>query len=359
MEGTHMKVVCYSSFTFAYLNRARVLFQSVRRHHPEWHTVALITDVPPKGFKWRKDEPFDEIVYVDDLGIPDLKRWLFRHDVIEVCTAVKGPFLLQACDRDADVVIYLDPDTCLFERLDPLLEHLESDWDICLTPHQLQPDQKREAVIDNEITSLKTGIYNLGFVAIRTRGEGRRMAQWWNDRLLSFCYDDIPNGLFVDQRWCDHVPGLFDRVKIIRDPGYNVASWNLSHRTVSIDPDGRVRVNGEPLRFWHFTKLGPLGDTMTKKYAEDNFQVYELWNWYRDQIAAATSASVPARYWAYGHYDSGQLIDKPHRELYRHRKDLQLAFPDPFDTRRGGYLNWLQGEGLAVVEGEQGIVDTR
>jgi len=29
-----VKVLCYSSFTFSYLNRARVLFQTVRRFHP-------------------------------------------------------------------------------------------------------------------------------------------------------------------------------------------------------------------------------------------------------------------------------------------------------------------------------------
>ena len=66
-----MKVVCYSSFTFGYLNRARVLFESVKRFHPDWHCVALITDVPPEDFEWRDDEPIDEIVYAKDLGIPE------------------------------------------------------------------------------------------------------------------------------------------------------------------------------------------------------------------------------------------------------------------------------------------------
>ena len=45
-----MKVLCYSSFTFSYLNRARVLFQTLRRFHPEWELVALMTDRPPHGF---------------------------------------------------------------------------------------------------------------------------------------------------------------------------------------------------------------------------------------------------------------------------------------------------------------------
>lgn len=344
-----MKVLCFSSFTFGYLNRARVLFASVKRHHPDWHCVGLITDEPPPGFEWRANEAMDEIVYAKDLDIPDYRRWLFKHDVVEVCTAVKGPYALHACLLSYDAVIYLDPDTCLFSSLEPVLEAL-STCDIALTPHQLRPDSGRQAIIDNEVTSLKTGIYNLGFLAIRTSGEGRRMAQWWNDRLLSFCYDDIPNGLFVDQRWCDHVPSFFERVAILRDPGLNVASWNLSHRTVTVDHDGRVLVNGSPLRFWHFTKLGRVGDTMTRRYAKGNFPVYELWAWYRQQVQAATVTSIPSGYWAFGHFESGIPIPKAARELYRHRIDLQQAFGDPYKSGRGSFEEWLCNEGLLDLE---------
>lgn len=347
-----MKVLCFSSFTFGYLNRARVLFSSVKRHHPDWQCVGLITDEPPPGFEWRDDECMDEIVYASDLEIPERRRWLFKHDVIEVCTAVKGPYAAQACDMDYDAIVYLDPDTCLFNPLTPVLEALES-ADIALTPHQLTPDSKRQAIVDNEVTSLRTGIYNLGFLAIRTSGEGRRMARWWSDRLLSFCFDDIPNGLFVDQRWCDHVPSFFEKVAILRDPGLNVASWNLSQREVRIDHSGQARVNGSPLRFWHFTKLGRVGDTMTRRYARQNFPVYELWSWYRQQVQEATSASIPQNYWAYGHFESGTPIPKTARELYRHRIDLQQAFGNPYASGQGSFEEWLRHEGLLGSEPNQ------
>jgi len=342
-----MKVLVYSSFTFSYLNRARVLYQTLRRFHPDWELVALITDKPPKGFRLDlKREPFDRVVWAQDLGIPDFPAWMFRHDVVEVCTAVKGPFIHLACASGADVVIYLDPDTALFAPLDPLIEML-GDHDILLTPHLIDPNTDRTAILDNDVSASRTGIFNLGFVAIRTTGEGARFARWWNDRLLEFCFDDIPNGLFVDQRWCDHVPALFDRVKVVRDAGYNVASWNLSQRRVDISQDGNITVNGAPLRFWHFTKLGPTGDMMTKKYAGDNFQVYEIWHWYKRQVTLATDPKIPERYWFYGHYADGQPIPRDHRLLYRHRGDLQAAFPDPYAVGEGSYLAWLEGEGLA------------
>jgi hypothetical protein len=340
-----MNVLCYSSFTFTYLNRARVLFRTLRRFHPEWTLAALITDRPPEGFAFDPaNEPFDRLVWAGDLDIPQFEAWLFKHDVVEACTAVKGPFISEACDWGFDAVIYLDPDTALLGGLDPLVDWL-GEHDILLTPHLIDANTDHAAILDNDLSASRTGIFNLGFVAIRTHGEGRRFAEWWRDRLLRYCYDDMPNGLFVDQRWCDHVPALFDKVKVIRDPGYNVASWNLSTRTVEVGKDGRITVNGAPLRFWHFTKLGPLGDTMTRRYAGRNFPVYEIWAWYRREVAKATDPAIPERWWAYGTYEDGRPIAKQERVLYRERVDLQQAFPNPFASGQGSFQAWLETEG--------------
>jgi hypothetical protein len=341
-----MKVVCFSSFTFAYLNRARVLFSTLRRFHPDWTLVALVTDHPPLGVPIALEpELFDRIVYAEDLEIPNFRSWIFQHDVVEACTAVKGPFVTRACSGDADVVIYLDPDTALFSRLDPVLEILESS-EIVLTPHLLSPETTRNAVLDNEISALKTGIFNLGFIALRTSEEGRRFARWWRDRLLEHCFNDVARGLFTDQRWCDHVPVFFEGVKILRDPGYNVASWNLNGRRIAIGPDGSATVNGSPLRFWHFTKLGPTADAMTQRYARDNYPVYEIWSWYRREVKKHTDDRIPDGYWAFGSYVDGTPIPKSDRLLYRTRPELQAEFPDPFLCGAGSYRAWLaQGRG--------------
>ena len=76
-----------------------------------------------------------------------------------------------------------------------------------------------------------------------------------------------------------------------RDPRYNVASWNLPHHTLRITGAGEVFANDSPLRFFHFTKLGPLGDAMTERFAGDNIEVYEIWAWYKAAVRAASSVS--------------------------------------------------------------------
>src|SRR5690606_8750999 len=131
---------------------------------------------------------------------------------------------------------------------------------------------------------LQYGVFNLGFVAVSNDSEGLRFASWWAERLFDWCHDRLDIGIFVDQKWCNLVPCFFDNVKISRDPGYNVASWNLSQRRISFSNKGELLVNDSLLRFFHFTKLGPIGDAMTERYAASNIEVYEVWRWYRDEI---------------------------------------------------------------------------
>lgn len=338
-----MSTVCFTSITFSYLNRARVLGQSLRRFHPDWQLVLVLTDKAPAGFPFDpSNEPYDTVLYAEELGIPQFHSWLFKMNVVEACTAVKGAVLDRLLSDGAQRVFYLDPDIAVFNSMQPLVDDL-GPHAVLLTPHQLAPDDEYQAIIDNEICSLAHGTYNLGFVAVHNDGDGRAFARWWRDRCLEFCYDEKSRGLFVDQKWCDLAPALFDRVRILRDPGCNVASWNLSRRRITFTQDGECRVNEDfPLRFFHFTKLGPIGDTMTRRYAKDNVEVFELWAWYKRQIASSTDERIPSSYWYYGVFSNGDVIPESARHLYRHRKDLQAAFPDPFLA--DGFKAWWDAE---------------
>ena len=341
-----MTVHAFSSFSYSYLNRARVLAEGLKRLHPDWVLWAVLTDKTPEGMvhDWSR-EAYDRVLTAEDLFGERTEGWLFGHDIVEACTAVKGAAACRIMDEpDCEKLFYFDPDIAIFNPLDDLSGLLDH-HDILLTPHQISPEPSnaRQAIRDNEITSLSHGAYNLGFVAFANRAEGRRCAEWWSDRLRDWCHDRRDIGLFVDQKWCDLIPCFFDSVFIHRDPGCNVASWNLSHRSLAIDESGEIQVNGVPLRFYHFTKLGPVGDTMTQRYARDNTEVYELWAWYRQAVAEATDDRVPEGYWHYKTFDDGTLIPPEVRRLYRERKDLRAAFPRPRSVE-DGFFGWLVAE---------------
>ncbi|WP_310621706.1 hypothetical protein [Flexibacterium corallicola] len=340
-----MAIHAFTSCSFSYLNRARVLASSLRRVHPDWTIWLVLTDKEPENFTLDlSNEDYDQVLTAEELFGEETEQWLFGHDIVEACTAVKGRASTHILDKsDCEKLFYFDPDIAVFNDMNDVVSLLD-EYSIVLTPHQTEPDPKdhKTAIRDNEITSLDYGVFNLGFVAIKSDHEGRRFAQWWDERLTDWCHDRLDIGLFVDQKWCNLVPCFFDRVKVLRDPGYNVASWNLSHRTMHYDEDGNALINGVPLRFYHFTKLGPVGDAMTQRYAKNNTEIYELWWWYQNQVIVASEAGIPKGWWYYGTFDNGTKIPKAVRELYRRRKDLQKAFCEPLRTGTNSYYSWVE-----------------
>lgn len=347
-----MRIHAYTSFTYCYLNRARVFAATLRKYHPDWVIWAVLCDKEPEGFDidWATED-FDRVLTVEDLLGERADSWMFGMDVVEACTAIKGVAMKRIlAEDDCQKLLYFDPDIALFNPVDNIVDALE-EFSIVLTPHQIDFEQKddKAAILDNEICSLIHGVFNLGFIAIRNDKEGIRFSEWWADRLFDWCYDEKNIGLFVDQKWCDLVPCFFDNVLVLRDPGCNVASWNISQRKMTFDKDGMALVNGKILRFFHFTKLGAVGDMMTMRYAKDNIEIYELWRWYRDAVVSNTDPRIPNKYWHYGFFDNGVKIPKTARKLYRDRSDLRNNFKNPFHVDNG-YYGWLEAEAQILKE---------
>jgi len=336
---------CYTSITSNYLPKARVLASSVKRVDPSTGFHLVLSDDPPAGFDLAA-EPFDSVIRVDDLPIENRAAWVFKHTVVELCTAVKGVAALEILRRfPGSQVYYFDPDMVVFGGLDDLSAALAAS-SIVLTPHLTDPETTRMGILDNEISALRHGIYNLGFLGVNgASGEGRRFLQWWADRLLEFCYDDIAGGLFTDQRWVDLAPGFFDGVGVLRDPQYNVATWNLSNRVATGSLEAGILVNGRPLGFYHFSGFDAgAQEVMLKRYGTSSPVLFALREWYIAECRKNGQDALGKLPSKYSRYANGEPVAKAHRLLYRAREDLQAAFPDPFDTSdvNRSYLHWFR-----------------
>jgi hypothetical protein len=337
-------MLVYTSITKSYLPKARVLAKSVKKFHPDWEFVLLYSDSLPADFKL-EEEPFDDILFAEHLGIPNWKAWAFGHAIVELCTAVKGPAAeLLAQRAGVNKIMYIDPDIKVFSSLSTLESQLDQ-YEILLTPHLLDMESDINAIQDNEISALKHGVYNLGFFAARTSGQGLDFIRWWAERLRLFCRDDIPAGLFTDQRWCDLAPAFFSGLGIVRDRGCNVATWNIAHRCLSKDNAGDFFVAGVPLRFYHFTSYDSgAGFGMLKKYATNQTVAHELWDVYGKDLVAEGHGDARYTGWHYGQFDNGETISREARRLYQARTDLQKAFPDPYSVVQPCFLSWWKSE---------------
>ena len=344
-----MAVHVFTSITSNYLPKARVLAQSVKRHLPDCVFHLLLVDTVPIGFDIRR-EPFDYLIPIEELGVGNADQWIFQHTVVEACTGVKGFGLKRLLARkDCDAVLFLDPDIVVLASLGKLLGCLDT-CAVLLTPHLTEPEVTAEAVEDNEFAALQHGIYNLGFLAVRACAEGRRFADWWSNRLEHYCFDDIPRGLFTDQRWADLAPAYFDGVKIVRDPGYNVCTWNLTHRRVEGNLRDGFTANGEVLYFYHFSGLDSGSQkAMLDRYGSEMPALYGLRDWYLAECVRMGQQQFENIPWSYDFFDNGERIKPLNRRLYRQRPDLREAFPNPFSTGNVGrsFYRWLLHEEYA------------
>jgi hypothetical protein len=229
-----------------YLAYARVFCRSFLSQHPDGRVYVLIVDRPHPGLRY-EEEPF-ETVFAEDLGIPGFPQFAFRYSILELNTAVKPWFLLHlhrklGCDR----LCYFDPDIQVLGDLSPIYDRL-GEADALLTPHVTAPIE--DGLIPGERDFLLSGVYNLGFLGIACNERTLPFLDWWHRRLYRECLHAVERGLFVDQRWMDFAPSFLAKTEVCRDPGCNVAYWNLMHRRLE-RRDGSWRVGGAPVRFFH------------------------------------------------------------------------------------------------------------
>lgn len=179
-----------------------------------------------------------------------------QYSIVELLTATKPFYITWLFDNysSADKIVYFDPDIMIFQPLKRLEESLEQ-FDIVLTPHFTKP--VNDNCLPTELHVMQTGIYNLGFIAVRRSANTSNMLDWWRNRLRHQCVIDLSRGLFVDQLWANLIPAYFDKVLIEKYPGYNMAHWNLHERCLTATPIG-YEVNGVPLVFYHFSHYSPM-----------------------------------------------------------------------------------------------------
>src|SRR5947209_8534546 len=100
----------FTSITANYLPKAATLAHSIKRVHPEATFHVVLSDELP-DCPTATLQAFDSIINIRELPIEGLSSWIFKHRVVELCTAVKGTAFQYIADRfGADRIFYFDPD---------------------------------------------------------------------------------------------------------------------------------------------------------------------------------------------------------------------------------------------------------
>jgi hypothetical protein len=332
-----------------YLAHARVLAESFLEQNPDAGFSVLVIDARPEEVEGERFE----VLHPTQVGLDEEEyaRMAMIYDVLELATAVK-PWLLRHLLAQDGVVLYFDPDIQVFEPLDEIERHARAHG-IVLTPHTTEaaPRDRNELAED---AILVAGMYNLGFIGVGGRESTERFLGWWMERVSRECLVDPARGRFVDQRWVDFVPSLFD-VYILRDPSYNVAWWNLANRELVWTGSG-YEVNGKPLRFFHFSGYSPDDPHVLSKHQgpsppvllSDNPALVRITGEYSKRLMAAGYRDATRQPYGLNLLPNGVPLDRRMRRLYR--AELLAAEegegqepPSPFDAEHADrFVSWLK-----------------
>lgn len=324
-----------------YLAQALTLRESFLKHNPSLNFFIFLAD------KIDGVEDVDGVVALDKSWIPDWVNMAFKYDVIEFNTSIK-PFCFGKLFKEGyEKVIYLDPDIYVTRPLDYIYECLNN-RSVVLTPHYCDIEEHFDGAVSEE-TFNKVGIYNLGFCALKNDKVGQEIAKWWQNRLQYKCYTQSSEGLFVDQKWMDYIPGFFpDATCVSSHHGMNVAIWNLHERELFIDEKQgymiRRKKTGDefPLLFFHFSGFDPFETTViNRRHPQFNVTIYPSFKpiieEYRERVYANGYDRFSKMTYGFNHYIDGSVITPLQRRIFRvYLNEHKVEF-NPFEINTPFY----------------------
>jgi len=326
-----------------YLPYARVVAESFLEHNKGDVFVLLVDRVD--GYFDPSSEKF-KLIEIEELRgmVPEFDKFCFQYSILELNTAIK-PYLLEYLFKTYGLkkLIYFDPDILITNSLDELSKLLDKN-EVVLTPHLTAPVE--DNFFPGEVEILQAGTYNLGFLALRNTANTLELIKWWQKRLHNRCIVDHRNGIFVDQKWMDLVPGFYDDVFLLREPGYNVAYWNYHCRDVRLNGK-EITVNKKPSYFFHFSGFNPENlkpiskhqNRFTLKHLQNMRPLFEL---YRDKVLS--HGWEETKNWPYflNKFDNGAKIPDAARRLFLEIGDKAEKFGDPLETQgKNSFFSWM------------------
>jgi hypothetical protein len=193
----------------------------------------------------------DNFYFINSLSDSRIEGMIRRYALFEMNCALKPFFAAHILEQHSHVqrLIYLDSDMYVFGHFASLTEAA-----ITLSPHRTKnteylPESKNYSVISMN----RYGVYNAGYFELQRKPEAFAFLDWWKKLLEHLGYEKPDEHLFNDQLWLNLVHSFFDDVYVNKNPGYNVAIWNLIERKVE-ERNGTFFVNDQPLVLYHFSK---------------------------------------------------------------------------------------------------------
>ena len=231
-------------FDSNYISKGIALYLSIAKHTDDFMLYVMAMD--------RKCEE-------------QLKQMAFSHMVVECIDDNMFPTLEEAkknrsraefCWTCGSVVTHL-----FFEKYKLAeITYLDSDLMFFNSPAIIDDELKRKnasvGLSPHFIHNTLFGIYCVQYVYFHRDKNGVACLEWWKDECLKWCYSQLEEGKYGDQKYLDYMHEKFDGVVDIENRGAGIANWNMEQYQYDFEKK-TLRYHGKqwPIVFFHYNGL--------------------------------------------------------------------------------------------------------
>lgn len=231
-------------FDSNYLARGIAMIRSLRRQDPSANIHVLCLDQATYQILSHSSENLS-LIDLDELLLADPEFANARNNRTQIewyftATSCLVNFIIQK-NPDIKNIYYLDSDLYFYSSVQPLLEE-SKDAAAQVIEHRFSEAMQHLLIY---------GRFNVGWIGFSSTEEGRRLINDYRNSCLEWCYDRLEDDRYGDQKYLDTWPSKFPSCVISQLKGANVATWNISGRTLSTH-DGNHFIDADPLIFYHF-----------------------------------------------------------------------------------------------------------
>ena len=255
-----MRYFC-TYFDSNYLARGLALYRSLAAHAGEFELVVLCLDEKTETVLRGKALPQVRLLPVAELigRSPRLAACQADRNKLEFYFTCAPWLMLQVLPTlpAGEILNYVDADLFFFSSPEPIFAEIGA-ASIAITPHRFP------AVLAH---LERYGKFNVGWVSLRHDATGLACAADWAEKCATWCFNIHEPKRYANQGYADAWPQQFPGTVSLTHPGANVAPWNIRDASLTDEPPG-VRINRQPLIFYHFHALTHLGDELYDPYLD-------------------------------------------------------------------------------------------
>jgi hypothetical protein len=216
-------------FDHFYLNKALVMYESLRRVCPSFHLYIFAFDGRALEILQKMRLEHVTVISQAEFESEDLLRVKPGRTRAEYCWTCT-PFTIDYCIKNYNLseCTYIDAD--LFFISDPSVLHQEmGDRSVLITEHRYTPAYD---------ASRTHGIYCVQYITFKNNAQGIKVLHWWRDRCLEWCYNRFEDGKFGDQKYLDDWTTRFEGVHVLQHIGGGLAPWNIQQYRLMNETNG-------------------------------------------------------------------------------------------------------------------------